>query len=127
MEFLDIASSRVEGECHTKHPPPVAVRRPIVDAYLRAFPRTPPMFRSDDAAMLAYAFGRAPAFGATVSVRPGTAKLDRSEKIRRGARHDRHLDSCAGRLRLVGGYADPPGRCVRPFRLAIDAPERDER
>ena len=128
MEFLDIASSRVEGECHTKHPPPVPVRRPIVDAYLRDFPRTPLMFRPDDAAMLAYALGGGTSFRRTVSVRPGTGKTgsDRKNTPRCPARPALGLmrrSSLFGR----GDYANPPGRCVRPFHLAIDALESDGR
>ena len=64
------------------------------------------------------------------------AKLDRSEKIRRGARHDRHLDSCAGRLRLVGGLRRSSRRVRPPLpsrdrrtrkRRALDGQLRDRR
>ena len=128
MEFLDIASSRVEGECHTKHPPPVAVRRPIVDAYLRAFLRTPLMFRPDDAAMLAYALGRAPAFGTTVSVHPGTGKTGSVRKNTprcpaRPAPGPMRPSSSFGR----GTTPILPDGSVRPFRLAIDSRESDGR
>ncbi len=62
VEFLDIGSYGVWGEWHTKHPAPVAVRRQIVDAYLRAFTRTPLVFMSDDAEILAYALSRGTGF-----------------------------------------------------------------
>lgn len=55
IEFLDIGSYGVWGEWHTKHPAPVAVRKQIVDLYLRAFHKTPLVFMSDDAEVLAYA------------------------------------------------------------------------
>jgi len=58
VEFLDIGSYGIWGEWHTPHPAPVAVRKQIVDAYLRAFRRTPLVFMSDDAEVLAYALSR---------------------------------------------------------------------
>jgi hypothetical protein len=62
VEFLDIGSYGVWGEWHTKHPAPVAVRRQIVDLYLRAFRKTPLVFMSDDAELLAYALSRGTGF-----------------------------------------------------------------
>ena len=128
MEFPDIASDRVEGECHTKHPAPVAVRRQFVDASRGAFPRTPLVFRSDDAAMLAHVLGRVPAFGATVSVRPGTGKTGsvRKNTPRRPAR----LAPGPMRPSSSSGWGTPPiipDGGVRPLSLAIAAPERDGR
>jgi hypothetical protein len=55
IELLDIGSYGVWGEWHTKHPAPLAVRQRIVDMYLRAFPRTPLVFMTDDAEVLKYA------------------------------------------------------------------------
>ncbi len=55
VEFLDIGSYGNWGEWHTKHPVPVAVRKSIVDMYLSAFKKTPLVFMSDDAEVLAYA------------------------------------------------------------------------
>lgn len=55
VEFLDIGSYGNWGEWHTKHPVPVAVRKSIVDMYLGAFKKTPLVFMSDDAEVLAYA------------------------------------------------------------------------
>lgn len=55
VEFLDIGSYGNWGEWHTKHPAPVAVRTSIVDLYLNAFKKTPLVFMSDDAEVLAYA------------------------------------------------------------------------
>ncbi|MCX7826033.1 MAG: DUF4832 domain-containing protein [Verrucomicrobiae bacterium] len=58
VEFLDIGSYGIWGEWHTPHPAPVAVRKQIVDLYLRAFRKTPLVFMSDDAEVLAYAIAR---------------------------------------------------------------------
>jgi hypothetical protein len=55
VEFLDIGSYGNWGEWHTKHSVPVSVRKSIVDMYLRAFKKTPLVFMSDDAEVLAYA------------------------------------------------------------------------
>jgi hypothetical protein len=55
VEFLDVGSYGVWGEWHTKHPAPLAVRKQIVDLYLRAFHKTPLVFMSDDAEVLDYA------------------------------------------------------------------------
>ena len=55
LEFLDIGSYGVWWEWHTEHPAPVAVRKQIVNLYLRAFHKTPLVFMSDDAEVLNYA------------------------------------------------------------------------
>ena len=55
VEFLDIGSYGIWGEWHTTHPAPVAVRKQIVDMYLKAFPKTPLVFMTDDAEVLGYA------------------------------------------------------------------------
>jgi hypothetical protein len=55
IEFLDIGSYGVWGEWHTTHPASLEVRRQIVDMYLQAFTKTPLVFMSDDAEILAYA------------------------------------------------------------------------
>ena len=55
VEFLDIGSYGIWGEWHTPHPAPLAVRQRIVDLYLRAFPKTPLVFMSDDFETLPYA------------------------------------------------------------------------
>lgn len=55
LEFLDIGSYGIWGEWHTEHPAPVAVRKQIVDLYLRAFPKTPLVFMSDDFEVMPYA------------------------------------------------------------------------
>jgi len=55
IEFFDIGSYGVWGEWHTTHPASLEVRKQIVDMYLHAFPRTPLVFMSDDAEVLAYA------------------------------------------------------------------------
>jgi hypothetical protein len=62
VEFLDIGSYGVWGEWHTKHPAPLGVRQQIVDLYLRAFGKTPLVFMSDDAEVLAYALARGTGF-----------------------------------------------------------------
>ncbi|MCX6906324.1 MAG: DUF4832 domain-containing protein, partial [Verrucomicrobia bacterium] len=62
VEFLDIGSYGVWGEWHTKHPAAVAVRKQIVDLYLRAFRRTPLVFMSDDAEVLNYALAHGTGF-----------------------------------------------------------------
>ncbi len=62
VEFLDIGSYGVWGEWHTKHPAPVAVRKQIVDFYLRAFRKTPLVFMSDDAEVLNYALAHGTGF-----------------------------------------------------------------
>ena len=62
VEFLDIGSYGVWGEWHTKHPAPVAVRKQIVDLYLRAFRQTPLVFMSDDAEVLNYALAHGTGF-----------------------------------------------------------------
>jgi hypothetical protein len=62
VEFLDIGSYGIWGEWHTSHPAPVAVRQQIVDLYLRAFPRTPLVFMSDDAEVLKYALAKGAGF-----------------------------------------------------------------
>ncbi len=62
VEFLDIGSYGIWGEWHTPHPAPVAVRKQIVDCYLRAFRKTPLVFMSDDAEVLAYAIARGTGF-----------------------------------------------------------------
>jgi len=62
VEFLDIGSYGIWGEWHTSHPAPVAVRRQIVDLYLRAFRKTPLVFMSDDAEVLKYALARGTGF-----------------------------------------------------------------
>jgi hypothetical protein len=41
VEFLDIGSYGIWGEWHSTHSAPVAVRKQIVDMYLKAFPKTP--------------------------------------------------------------------------------------
>jgi len=58
VEFLDIGSYGIWGEWHTPHPAPVAVRKQIVDLYLRAFRKTPLVFMSDDAEVLNYALAQ---------------------------------------------------------------------
>ena len=62
VEFLDIGSYGIWGEWHTTHAVPVAVRRQIVDMYLRAFRHTPLVFMSDDAELLAYALDHGTGF-----------------------------------------------------------------
>ena len=62
VEFLDIGSYGVWGEWHTKHPAPFDVRKSIVDLYLSAFKKTPLVFMSDDAAVLAYALQQGTGF-----------------------------------------------------------------
>ena len=62
VEFLDIGSYGVWGEWHTKHPAPVAVRKQIVDLYLRAFRKTSLVFMSDDAEVLQYALAHGTGF-----------------------------------------------------------------
>lgn len=62
VEFLDIGSYGVWGEWHTKHPASVAVRKQIVDLYLRSFRRTPLVFMSDDAEVLNYALAHGTGF-----------------------------------------------------------------
>jgi hypothetical protein len=62
VRFLDISSYGIRGEWHTRHPAPLAVRRQIVDLYLRAFPRTPLVFMSDDAEVLPYALSKGTGF-----------------------------------------------------------------
>ncbi len=62
VEFLDIGSYGNWGEWHTKHSAPVAVRKSIVDMYLNAFKKTPLVFMSDDAEVLAYALERGTGF-----------------------------------------------------------------
>jgi len=55
VEFLDLGSYGIWGEWHSKHPAPVAVRKQIVDMYLKAFQKTPLVFMTDDAEVLGYA------------------------------------------------------------------------
>ena len=55
VEFLDIGSYGIWGEWHTTHEAPLSVRKQIVDTCCHAFPRTPLVFMTDDAATLAYA------------------------------------------------------------------------
>ena len=62
LEFLDIGSYGTWGEWHTKHPAPVEVRKKIVDLYLAAFHKTPLVFMSDDAEVLAYALAHRAGF-----------------------------------------------------------------
>ncbi|OHE78187.1 MAG: hypothetical protein A2107_04625 [Verrucomicrobia bacterium GWF2_62_7] len=62
IEFLDIGSYGIWGEWHTPHPAPVAIRKQIVDLYLRAFRKTPLVFMSDDAEVLAYALAHGTGF-----------------------------------------------------------------
>lgn len=62
IEFLDIGSYGVWGEWHTTHPAPLEVRKQIVDMYLHAFSRTPLVFMSDDAEVLAYALAHGTGF-----------------------------------------------------------------
>lgn len=62
IEFLDIGSYGIWGEWHTSHPAPLPVRQQIVDLYLRAFPKTPLVFMSDDAEVLAYALAHGTGF-----------------------------------------------------------------
>ena len=62
VEFLDIGSYGVWGEWHTKNPAPGAVRKQIVDLYLRAFTKTPLVFMSDDAEVLNYALAHGTGF-----------------------------------------------------------------
>jgi hypothetical protein len=62
VEFLDIGSYGIWGEWHTSHPAPVAVRKQIVDLYLRAFRKTPLVFMSDDAEVLNYALAQGTGF-----------------------------------------------------------------
>lgn len=58
VEFLDIGSYGIWGEWHTTHEASLDVRRQIVDMYLQAFPHTPLVFMTDDAATLAYAVAK---------------------------------------------------------------------
>ncbi len=62
VEFLDIGSYGVWGEWHTQHPGHLAVRKEIVDLYLRAFRKTPLVFMSDDAEVLNYALAHGTGF-----------------------------------------------------------------
>jgi hypothetical protein len=62
VEFLDIGSYGIWGEWHTTHPAPLAVRRQIVDMYLRAFTKTPLVFMSDDVEGLSYALAHGTGF-----------------------------------------------------------------
>jgi len=62
LEFLDIGSYGIWGEWHTPNAAPVAVRKQIVDLYLRAFPKTPLVFMSDDAEVLNYALAHGTGF-----------------------------------------------------------------
>lgn len=62
IEFLDIGSYGIWGEWHTSHPAPVEIRKKIVDMYLDAFRRTPLVFMSDDAEVLAYALSKGTGF-----------------------------------------------------------------
>lgn len=62
VEFLDIGSYGIWGEWHTRHPVPFEIRRQIVDFYLAAFRRTPLVFMSDDAEILAYALSKGTGF-----------------------------------------------------------------
>jgi hypothetical protein len=62
VEFLDIGSYGIWGEWHTPHPAPAAVRKQIVDLYLRAFRKTPLVFMSDDAEVLNYALAHGTGF-----------------------------------------------------------------
>ncbi len=62
VEFLDIGSYGIWGEWHTSHPAPVAVRKQIVDLYVRAFQKTPLVFMSDDAEVLKYALSKGTGF-----------------------------------------------------------------
>ena len=62
VEFLDIGSYGIWGEWHTSKPVPVGIRKQIVDLYLRAFPRTPLVFMSDDAEILNYALSKGTGF-----------------------------------------------------------------
>ena len=62
VEFLDIGSYGIWGEWHTSHPVPIEIRKQIVDMYLRAFRRTPLVFMSDDAEVLAYALNHGTGF-----------------------------------------------------------------
>lgn len=62
LEFLDIGSYGIWGEWHTPNPAPLEVRQHIVDLYLAAFRRTPLVFMSDDAEVLAYALSRGTGF-----------------------------------------------------------------
>ena len=62
IEFLDIGSYGIWGEWHTENPAPVAVRKQIVDLYLRAFRKTPLVFMSDDAEVLDYALAKGTGF-----------------------------------------------------------------
>ena len=62
VEFLDIGSYGIWGEWHTKHPAPLAVRKAIVDLYLKAFRKTPLVFMSDDAEVLSYALAHGTGF-----------------------------------------------------------------
>jgi hypothetical protein len=62
VEFLDIGSYGIWGEWHTPHPAPAAIRKEIVDLYLRAFRRTPLVFMSDDAEVLNYALAHGTGF-----------------------------------------------------------------
>jgi hypothetical protein len=62
VEFLDIGSYGIWGEWHTPHPASVAVRKQIVDLYLRAFRQTALVFMSDDAEVLKYALAHGTGF-----------------------------------------------------------------
>ena len=62
VEFLDIGSYGIWGEWHTPHAAPVEVRKQIVDLYLAAFRKTPLVFMSDDAEVLAYALSKGTGF-----------------------------------------------------------------
>jgi hypothetical protein len=62
VEFLDIGSYGIWGEWHTPHPASVAVRKQIVDLYLRAFRQTALVFMSDDAEVLNYALAHGTGF-----------------------------------------------------------------
>lgn len=55
VAFLDIGSYGIWGEWHTPHAASLAVRRQIIDFYLRAFRKTPLVFMSDDVEGLSYA------------------------------------------------------------------------
>ena len=62
VEFLDIGSYGIWGEWHTSHGASAAVRKQIIDMYLKAFDRTPLAMMSDDAEMLGYALSKGTGF-----------------------------------------------------------------
>ncbi len=62
IEFLDIGSYGIWGEWHTSNGKPWAVRRQIIDMYLKGFRKTPLVQMSDDAEALAYTIANGTGF-----------------------------------------------------------------